>query len=145
MGYDKTLEWIIARFFLIYIRRDMHQWCASCPKCQLKVALHPLLLMKGPHWATEDEWAISLCISSGGLCHAISQCMVLQRCSFSHRHCFRSSPHEASQKDTDWPGPYTLKEVHELLGIKSVWMSVYHPQTDELVEYLNKTVKSTIH
>lgn len=32
----------------------------------------------------------------------------------------------------------TVKELYELLGIKSIWTSVYHPQTDRLVEPLNK-------
>uniref|UniRef100_A0A669B7F8 Integrase catalytic domain-containing protein n=1 Tax=Oreochromis niloticus TaxID=8128 RepID=A0A669B7F8_ORENI len=39
----------------------------------------------------------------------------------------------------------TLRELYELLGIKSIRTSVYHPQTDGLVERLNKTLKSMIH
>uniref|UniRef100_A0A3P8QWH1 ribonuclease H n=2 Tax=Astatotilapia calliptera TaxID=8154 RepID=A0A3P8QWH1_ASTCA len=38
----------------------------------------------------------------------------------------------------------TLRELYELLGIKSIRTSVYHPQTDGLVERLNKTLKSMI-
>lgn len=38
----------------------------------------------------------------------------------------------------------TLKEQYGLLGIKSIRTSVYHPQTDGLLERLNKTLKSTI-
>lgn len=33
----------------------------------------------------------------------------------------------------------TLKEPYELLDIKPVWTSTYHPQTEGLVEWLNKT------
>jgi len=32
----------------------------------------------------------------------------------------------------------------ELLGIKSTHTSIYHPQTDELVECFNRTLKSMI-
>lgn len=39
----------------------------------------------------------------------------------------------------------TLKELYGLLGITSIWTSVYHPQTDGLVEGLEtKTLKSMI-
>lgn len=38
----------------------------------------------------------------------------------------------------------TPKEVYELLAIKSVQTSVYHLQTDGLVEQLNKPLKSMI-
>ena len=38
----------------------------------------------------------------------------------------------------------TLGELYGLLGIKSIRTSVYHPQTDGLVERLNKTLKSMI-
>ena len=38
----------------------------------------------------------------------------------------------------------TLGELYGLLGIKSIRTIVYHPQTDGLVERLNKTLKSMI-
>ena len=38
----------------------------------------------------------------------------------------------------------TLRELYGLLGIKSVRTSVYHPQTDGLVERFNRTLKSMI-
>jgi len=39
----------------------------------------------------------------------------------------------------------TLRELYGFLGIKSIGTSVYHPQTDGLVEHLKKTLKSMIH
>ena len=39
----------------------------------------------------------------------------------------------------------TLWGIYGLLGIKSIRTSVYSPQTDNLVECLNKTLKSMIH
>ena len=38
----------------------------------------------------------------------------------------------------------TLLELNGLLGIKSIWTSVYRRQTDGLVERLNKALKSAI-
>ncbi len=38
----------------------------------------------------------------------------------------------------------TLWELYGLLNIKSIWTSVYPPQTDSLVEHLNKMLKSMI-
>ncbi len=38
----------------------------------------------------------------------------------------------------------TIKELYELLGIKSVRTSVYHPQTDGLVERFNRTLKTMV-
>ncbi len=38
----------------------------------------------------------------------------------------------------------TLKELYELLGIKSIRTSVYHPQTDGLVERFNRMLKSKV-
>ena len=38
----------------------------------------------------------------------------------------------------------TLRELYKLLGIRSIRTSVYHPQTDGLVERFNRTLKSMI-
>ncbi len=38
----------------------------------------------------------------------------------------------------------TLKELYELLGIKSIRTSVYHPQTDGLDERFNRTLKNMV-
>lgn len=55
LGYDKTLNRLMVRFYWLGIRGDVCQWCAACPKCQLvsapaipKVTLHPLSLIKVP-------------------------------------------------------------------------------------------------
>ncbi len=36
----------------------------------------------------------------------------------------------------------TLRELYELLGIKSIYTCIYHPQTDRLVERFNRTLKT---
>lgn len=37
-----------------------------------------------------------------------------------------------------------MKDLCSLLEIKPIWTSVYHPQTDGLVEHFNKTLKSML-
>jgi len=55
MGYDKTLDRVMARFYWPGIQGDVHRWCAACPECQLvnppaipKAPLRPLPLMEVP-------------------------------------------------------------------------------------------------
>jgi len=55
MGYDKTLDRVMARFFWPGIRGDVRRWCAACPEFQLvnppaipKAPLRPLPLMEVP-------------------------------------------------------------------------------------------------
>ena len=38
----------------------------------------------------------------------------------------------------------TLRKLYELLGVHSIRTSVYHPQTDGLVERFNKTLKNMV-
>ncbi|MEE6465568.1 hypothetical protein FKM82_006594 [Ascaphus truei] len=37
-----------------------------------------------------------------------------------------------------------MQDVLKLLEVKSVWTSVYHPQTDGLVERFNRTLKGML-
>ncbi len=39
---------------------------------------------------------------------------------------------------------HTLQQVYQLLGIKRVRTTPYHPQTDGLVERFNQTLKSML-
>ncbi len=94
----------------------------------------------------------SLCISSGGLYNTISGSSAV-----AHHLCkecgrWTVSNHFPSgnpERDSHWPGhgiyvTYTKRTVW-ILGIKSIRTSVYHPQTDGLVERFNRTLKSTVH
>jgi len=56
-------------------------------------------------------------------------------------------PSRNPERDSDQGTQFmsiTLRERYGLLGIKSIRTSVYHSQTDGLVERLNKTLKSMI-
>ena len=55
MGYEKTLNCIMARFYLPGIRAEVRRWCASCSECQLvnqpailRAPLCPLPLIEVP-------------------------------------------------------------------------------------------------
>ena len=55
LGYDKTLNRIMARFYWSGIRAEVCRWCASCPECQLvnppavpRAPLRPLPLVEAP-------------------------------------------------------------------------------------------------
>lgn len=60
----------------------------------------------------------------------------------TNRRCFVLPPSRCPERDTDWL-EHIVHVFHNkmtvLMRIKSVWTSVYHPQTDGLVELLNKT------
>ncbi len=103
---------------------------------------------------------ISLCLSSGGLCNAISGSSATAHHLGEERgrgtvsnHLPGENPerdsHERIPKEilTDQGTAFMsrmLSELYELLGIKSIRTSVYHPQTDGLVERFNRTLKSIV-
>ena len=57
LGYEKTLDRIMARFYWPGIRAEVRRWCASCPECQLvnppavpRASLRPLPLVEAPFY-----------------------------------------------------------------------------------------------
>uniref|UniRef100_A0AAQ4Q9F2 Gypsy retrotransposon integrase-like protein 1 n=1 Tax=Gasterosteus aculeatus aculeatus TaxID=481459 RepID=A0AAQ4Q9F2_GASAC len=167
LGSDKTLDRIVARFYWPGIWADVRRWCASCPQCQLvnqpaipKAPLRPLPLMELPFerlgmdligpfhrsargyrfvlvlvdYATRYPEAVPLrSISAKSVAQELFQ--VISR--------VRIPKEILTDQGTSFMSR-TLRELYELLGVKSVRTSVYHPQTDGLVERLNKTLKSMI-
>lgn len=54
-------------------------------------------------------------------------------------------PHEIlTDQGTNFMSTF-LKQVYQLLGIKSVRTTPYHPQTDRLMEQFNQTLKQMLH
>ena len=167
LGYDKTLSRIMARFYWPGIRGEVRRWCASCRECQLvnqpaipRAPLRPLPLMEVPFerigmdlngpfprsargyrfvlvlvdYATRYPEAVPLrTISAKSVAHALFQ--VISRVGI---------PKEILTDQGTSFMSRTLRELYGLLGVKSIRTSVYHPQTDGLVERLNKTLKSMI-
>ncbi|KAK5854605.1 hypothetical protein PBY51_004785 [Eleginops maclovinus] len=167
LGYDKTLHRIMARFYWPGIRADVKRWCASCSECQLvnppatpKAPLRPLPLIEVPFervgmdligpldrsargyrfvlvlvdYATRYPEAVPLRNISAksvaqALFHIISRVGIPKEILTDQGTSFMSR---------------TLRELYELLGVRSIRTSVYHPQTDGLVERFNKTLKNMV-
>ncbi len=103
----------------------------------------------GPHRAIRAVGTrASICISSGGLCNPIPGG------SSAPQHFCKKCGGGSVQYDLPGGNPQrdqgtafmsrTIRELYGLLGIKSVLTSVYHPQTDGLVERFNRTLKTMI-
>ncbi|XP_069100681.1 uncharacterized protein [Pleurodeles waltl] len=167
LGREKTEEAILRRFYWPGVYDEIRKHCSECPKCQLynpspqkPAPLQPLPIIDIPFtrvgmdligplipstrgrqyvlvlvdYATRYPEAIPL---SGIHSKAISQAMI----EFFSRVGF---PKEIL---TDQGTPLMsrlMAEVCRLLGVKQIRTSVYHPQTDGLVERYNKTIKSLL-
>ena len=167
LGVDKTRDRIMARFYWPGIYADVQRWCASCRECQLsnppaipKAPLRPLPLMEIPFeriamdivgpldrssrgyrfvlvivdYATRYPEAVPLrSISAKSVAQALFQ--LISRVGI---------PKEILTDQGTAFMSRTLRELYRYLGITSIRTSVYHPQTDGLVERFNKTLKSML-
>ncbi len=167
LGQAATLNRLLTRFFWPGIHENVRRWCAACRECQLvnppaspKAPLRPLPLMQVPferigmdligplerlargHWfalvlvdyATRYPEAVALRnISAKSVAEALFS--MISRVGI---------PKEILTDQGTAFMSRTIRELYELLGIKSVRTSVYHPQTDGLVERFNRTLKTMI-
>ncbi len=167
LGEAKTREHIMARFFWPGIHENVRRWCAACRECQLvnppataKAPLCPLPLMEVPFERIGMDLIGPLERSVRGHCFALvlvdyatrySEAVPLRSISAKSvsEALFRLISRVGIPKEilTDQGTAFmsrTLKELYELLGIKSIRTSVYHPQTDGLVERFNRTLKTMV-
>ncbi len=167
LGEAKTRERLMARFFWLGIHENVRRWCAACRECQLvnppatsKVLLRPLPLMEVPFerismdligplersargyrfalvlvdYATRYPEAVPLhSISAKSMAEALFQ--LISRVGIRKKILTDQSTAFMSR---------TLKELYELLGIKSIRTSIYHPQTDGFVERFNRMLKNMV-
>nr|XP_024655059.1 uncharacterized protein LOC112430808 [Maylandia zebra] len=136
MGYEKTLERITARFYWPGIRADVPFERIGMdligPFHRSARGYRFVLVLVD--YATRYPEAVPLrTISAKSVAQALFQ--VISRVGI---------PKEILTDQGTSFMSRTLRELYELLGIKSIRTSVYHPQTDGLVERLNKTLKSMI-
>ncbi len=157
LGEAKTRERIMARFFWPGIHENVRRWCAACRECQLvnppataKAPLRPLPLMEVPFERIGMDLIGPLERSARGHRFALvlvdyatryPEAVPLRSISAKSvaEALFRLISRVGIPKEilTDQGTAFmsrTIKELYELLGIKSVRTSVYHPQTDGLVE-----------
>ncbi|XP_051500808.1 uncharacterized protein LOC127409893 [Myxocyprinus asiaticus] len=167
LGERKTLNHLIARFYWPGIGGDVRRWCAACRECQLvnplatpKAPLRPLPLIKVPFGRIGMDLVGPLERSARG--HRFVLVLVDYATRYPEAMPLRNiSAHSVAEalfkiisrvgipKEilTDQGTTFmsqTLRELYELLNIKSIRTSVYHPQTDGLVERFNKTLKNMI-
>ncbi|XP_058850824.1 uncharacterized protein LOC131699088 isoform X1 [Acipenser ruthenus] len=167
LGTDKTRDRILLRFFWPGVWREVADFCESCPECQ-KVAskkpprapLIPLPIIEVPF----DRVGIDIV---GPLPKTKSGCeYILVLVDYASRYpevvplrnmatktiarelmnifCRVGLPKEVL---TDQGTPFmsrVFKELCRLLKVKTIRTSVYHPQTDGLVERFNRTLKGML-
>ncbi len=167
LGEAKTRERIMARFFWPGIHENVRRWCAACRECQLvnppataKAPLRPLPLMEVPFERIGMDLIGPLERSARG--HRFALVLVEYATRYPEAVPLRSISAKSVAEAlfrlisrvgipkeilTDQGTAFmsrTIKELYELLGIKSVRTSVYHPQTDGLVERFNRTLKTMV-
>ncbi len=167
LGQAATLNRLMARFFWPGIHENVRRWCAACRECQLvnppaspKVPLRPLPLMQVPFERIGMDLIGPLERSARG--HRFALVLVDYATRYPEAVALRNISAKSVAEAlfsmisrvgipkeilTDQGTAFmsrTIRELYELLGIKSVRTSVYHPQTDGLVERFNRTLKTMI-
>ena len=165
LGYDKTLNRIMAQFYWPGIWAEVRRLCASCPECQLvnppavrRAPLRPLPLVEvpfdrigmdiiGPLERLTQGYRFVLVDYATGYPEAIPLRNISARSvaqALFHVISRVGIPKEIlTDQGTNFMS-CTVKELYGLLNIKAVRTSVYHPATDGLCERFNRTLKSMI-
>uniref|UniRef100_A0A8C1ZTE6 Gypsy retrotransposon integrase-like protein 1 n=1 Tax=Cyprinus carpio TaxID=7962 RepID=A0A8C1ZTE6_CYPCA len=167
LGMTVTLNHLMTRFFWPGIHENVRRWCASCRECQLvnppatpKVPLCPLPLVQvlferigmdliGPlePSARGHRFALVIVDYATRYPEAVALCNISAKSVADALFCLISRVGIPKEILTDQGTAFmsrTLRELYELLGIKAVRTSVYHPQTDGLVKRFNRTLKTMI-
>uniref|UniRef100_A0A803JMY6 Gypsy retrotransposon integrase-like protein 1 n=1 Tax=Xenopus tropicalis TaxID=8364 RepID=A0A803JMY6_XENTR len=167
LGVDKTAERVFQRFFWPGVAGDVKRYCNSCLDCQINAPkphyrglLVPLPIIEVPFERVAMDLVDPLPKSARGHQHILvildyatlypeavplrntsSKCIAKE---LVHLFSRVGIPKEIL---TDQGTPFmskVTKELCRLLGIKHLRTSVYHPQTDGLVERFNKTLKAML-
>ncbi len=167
LGQTATLNRLMTRFFWPGIHENVRRWCAACRECQLvnppaspKAPLRPLPLVQVPFDRIGMDLIGPLERSARG--HRFALVLVDYATRYPEAVALRSISAKSVAEAlfriisrvgipkeilTDQGTAFmsrTIRELYELLGIKSVRTSVFHPQTDGLVERFNRTLKTMI-
>lgn len=167
LGMEKTKERILQRFFWPGIHKDIENYCRSCPECQ-RVApkppyrnpVIPLPVIETPFERIGLDIMGPLPRSSRGHQYILvildyatryPEAIPLRKATARQiaKELFLLSTSLGIRKEilTDQGSPFmsrVMKELCALLKIKQLRTSVYHPQTDGLVERFNKTLKAML-
>ncbi|XP_057693505.1 uncharacterized protein LOC130916648 [Corythoichthys intestinalis] len=167
LGKHKTLARVKRYFYWPGLRKDVEQFCRSCPECQItsarrphKAPLHPLPVVStpfqrlgmdvvGPVEKSKSGNRFMLVITDYATKYpevfplktikakTVAFCLLqlFSRVGF---------PQEIlTDQGTNFMSKL-LKDVYQLLGIKGLRTTAYHPQTDGLTERFNQTLKQML-
>ena len=167
LGRDKTVKKITKHFYWPTVFSDVAEHCCRCSECQgkakgsqCKVPLIPLPVMEAPFERIVMDVVAPLPRSRRG--HQY----ILVICDYATRYPEAMAlwkvdagsvadqliqlfarvgiPREIlSVQGTNFISQL-LREPYNLLNIRPIQTSPYHPQTDDLVEHFNKTLKSLL-
>ena len=167
LGMDKTRDRVLARFYWPGVKRDVERYCQSCPVCQ-RVAprpsarnpLIPMPIIETPFDRIALDIVGPLPKTSRG--HRYILVLVDYATRYPEALPLRAATAKAVARElmllfsrvgiarevlTDQGSCFmsrVLKELLRLLQVKQLRTSVYHPQTDGLVERFNKTLKQML-
>ncbi|XP_063060131.1 uncharacterized protein LOC134453222 [Engraulis encrasicolus] len=167
LGVEKTKERILKRFYWPGIHKEIENYCRSCPECQLRAPkpsyrspLIPLPVIETPFERIGLDIVGPLPRSSRGHQYILvildyatryPEAIPLRKATSKQiaKELFLLSTSLGLPKEilTDQGSPFmsrVMKELCTLLKIKQLRTSVYHPQTDGLVERFNKTLKAML-
>ena len=167
LGRRKTLKRILQRFWWPGISKDVGVFCKASSKCQLtssrKVCLVPLIplpVMKVPFQRigmdvegplprsrTGNRFLLVVVDYATRYPEALPLWTVDAEQVAEVLMGFFSSVGTPVEILTDQGSNFMsklLKEVYHLMGVKPIRTSLYHPQTDGLVERFNQTLKAML-
>lgn len=167
LGKHKTTARIKRHFYWPGLRSDVAQFCRSCPQCQktsikgpIRAPLQPLPIIStpferlgmdivGPVERSKAGNRFMLVITDYGTKYPEVfplKSIKAKTVSFSLVQFFSrvGFPREIlTDQGTNFMSTL-LKQVYQLLGIKRVRTTPYHPQTDGLTERFNQTLKQML-
>lgn len=167
LAFMKTLMRIAKRFYWPKMYSEVKEFCKSCPECQLTTGRTPAYAPLIPLPVVDTPFErIGVDIVGPVEKSQRGNRFILVICDYATRYPEAYPLREVTAKQiatvllrffsqvgiprevlTD-QGPnfmsHTLQKVYQLLGIKRVRTTPYHPQTDGLVERFNQTLKSML-
>ena len=167
LAYEKTKDRVLQRFYWPGVHKEVKEYCDSCPVCQLRnpVAtfrspLVPLPIIETPFERIAMDLVGPLVKSARGHQYILvvldyatryPEAIPLRKTSAKviAKELFQMFTRVGIPKEilTDQGTPFmskVTKELCKLLKITHLRTSVYHPQTDGLVERFNKTLKGML-
>lgn len=162
-GKARTPSWVLEEFFWPQDTEDVKEFCRSCPQCQVAIQRSPAKapLTPKPIITTPFE-RIAMDFVGPLPWSARDYCYLLVIMAYATRHSeaiplkgiqvpgvaqallrFFSRLGLPQEILTDRGATFTstlMKQLCQALGIRQLFTTVYHPQTDGLVERMNQSI-----